>query len=98
VVLTGPSHVAYDNYDGYNGHDGHDVHDSHDNHLCYYDDYLSHREDRDDDTITIDSRTETTEVLTVLAADDTTQTKLLNRWIVDLGSNTYVFNTEAWQG
>jgi hypothetical protein len=56
-----------------------------------------HREDLDD-VITIDSRAETAGALTVLAVEDTRQTELLNRWIVDPGSNTHVINTEAWQG
>ncbi|KAF2622823.1 hypothetical protein BU25DRAFT_462458 [Macroventuria anomochaeta] len=33
-----------------------------------------------------------------MAVDDTDQTELLDRWIVDPGSNTHVINTEAWHG
>lgn len=31
-----------------------------------------------------------------MAVDDTTQTELRNRWIIDSGSSTHVVNTEAW--
>jgi hypothetical protein len=55
-------------------------------------------DDHNDNVITINSCAETTGTLTVLAIEDTNQTKLLNRWIVDPGSNTHVINTEAWQG
>jgi len=33
-----------------------------------------------------------------MVGDTTDKTELLNRWIVDPGSNTHVINTEAWQG
>jgi hypothetical protein len=33
-----------------------------------------------------------------MAVDDATQTNLLDRWIVDPGSNTHVVNSEAWKG
>jgi hypothetical protein len=73
--------------DDRNHHDDRDVRDDRDD-----------SEDLDDDVITIDSRTKTTGALTVLAVEDTSQTRLLNWWIVDLGSNTHVINTEIWQG
>jgi hypothetical protein len=50
------------------------------------------------DVIAIDARTEPAGTLTTMAVDDTTQTNLLDRWIVDPGSNTHVVNTEAWKG
>jgi hypothetical protein len=75
---------AHDDRDVRGGHDSRDVREGHD--------------DRDDDVITIDSRAEPAGLLTVLAVEDTNQTELLNRWIVDPRSNTHVINTEAWQG
>jgi hypothetical protein len=63
----------------------HDSRDGHDGH-------------NDDNFISIDARTEPMGTLITLAVDDTTQTDLLNRWIVDPGSNTHVINTEAWKG
>jgi hypothetical protein len=90
VILTGPSLTLLD----HDGHDGHDRHESyngpedHDNH-----------DGRDHDgTIAIDARNEPVGALSTMAVDDTTQTDLLNRWIVDPGSNTHVVNTEAWKG
>jgi hypothetical protein len=63
-------------------------------------DNRNHCDDRDgredlDDVITIDSCTETAGALPVLAVEDTNQTELLNRWVVDPGSNTHFINTEA---
>ena len=55
-------------------------------------------QERYDDTVAIDDRAETVGTLTIMAVDDTTQTELRNRWIVDPGSNTHVVNTEAWKG
>jgi hypothetical protein len=83
VVSTGLSLVSLDDC---NDRDDRDDRDNRD-----------HREDLND-VITIDSRAETAGALTVLAVEDTNQTELLNRWIVDPGSNTHVINTEAWQG
>ncbi|KAI1515853.1 Pol protein [Pyrenophora tritici-repentis] len=65
-------------------HDGHDSH----NRVCHNNEVV----------IAIDARTEPVEALTTMAVDDTTQTELRNRWIVDPGSNTHVVNTEAWKG
>ncbi|KAK1918636.1 hypothetical protein P3342_001685 [Pyrenophora teres f. teres] len=63
-------------------------------------DVLDNQNDLDDikEIITIDSRTETADALTVLAIDDTNPNELLDRWIVDPGSNTHVINSESWQG
>ncbi|EFQ93347.1 hypothetical protein PTT_09315, partial [Pyrenophora teres f. teres 0-1] len=63
-------------------------------------DVLDDQNDLDDiqEIITIDSRTETADALTVLAIDDTNPNELLDRWIVDPGSNTHVINSESWQG
>jgi hypothetical protein len=33
-----------------------------------------------------------------MAVDDATQTNLLDRWMVDPGSNTHVVNSEAYKG
>ncbi|KAK1912620.1 hypothetical protein P3342_004556 [Pyrenophora teres f. teres] len=54
-------------------------------------DVLDNQNDLDDieEIITIDSRTETADALTVLAIDDTNPNELLDRWIVDPGSNTH---------
>jgi hypothetical protein len=60
----------------------HDGHDRHNSH----------------DVIAIDALTEPVGTLSTMAVDDTTQTELLNRWIVDPGSNTHVVNTETWKG
>ncbi|KAK1914257.1 hypothetical protein P3342_007503 [Pyrenophora teres f. teres] len=53
-------------------------------------DVLDDQNDLDDikEIITIDSRTETADTLTVLAIDDTNPNELLDRWIVDPGSHT----------
>jgi hypothetical protein len=67
----------------HDGHDGHDGHNGHDGH---------------DDAITIDCRAEPMGNLSTMAVDDAAHTNLLNRWIVDPGSNTHVVNTEAWKG
>ncbi|KAF1941429.1 hypothetical protein EJ02DRAFT_322618, partial [Clathrospora elynae] len=48
--------------------------------------------------ITIDNCTQRAEALTAMAGESATGTELLNQWIVDPGSNTHVFNSEAWQG
>jgi hypothetical protein len=108
VVSTGPSlivhhhgHYGHNNHNHRDVHDDRDVHNDRDVHKGHdghdYKDPID-RDDSDDDTITIDSRTETMEALMVLAVDDTNQTGLLNRWIVDPGFNTHVINTETWQG
>jgi hypothetical protein len=98
VILTGPSLTLLD-HDGHDGHDGHEVRnsDSHDildvcdSHDCY--------DTHDNDgTVAIDAGAELVGTLSTMAVDDTTQTDLLNRWIVDPGSNTHVVNTEAWKG
>ena len=52
----------------------------------------------DRDIITIDGHIEPAEHLTAMAVDNDNQAGLLNRWIVDPGSNTHVINTESWQG
>lgn len=49
------------------------------------------------DVITVDDYTPPIEDLTVTAGDDIDKTELLNRWIVDPGSNTNVINIEAWR-
>jgi hypothetical protein len=94
AMLIGPSllvhygHCSYYNDDDRNNHDLRDVHndrdvpndrDVHEGHDGYDNKDRFDRDDRDDDAITIDSRTETTEALTVLAVDDTNQNRLLNR-------------------
>jgi hypothetical protein len=85
VILTGPSLTTHghNGHDGYNGHDGDEDHDGHNSH---------------DDVIAIDAHIQPVGTLTTMAVDDTTPTNLLNRWIVDPGSNTHVVNTEAWRG
>ena len=54
--------------------------------------------DSNSDPIAIDDCTPPTETLTVMVGNTTNKTELLNRWIVDPGSNTHVINTEAWKG
>ena len=88
VISTGPPRMSPDHDDGYHCHDGHDGHDDHDGHDGH----------DEDDSIAIDAHTGPADALTTMAVDDTTQTDLLNRWIVDPGSNTHVVNTEAWKG
>jgi hypothetical protein len=48
--------------------------------------------------IAIDALTEPVGTLTTMAVDQSTQNNLLDRWIVDPGSNTHVVNSEAWKG
>jgi hypothetical protein len=83
VVTTGPSLTSLA-HNSHNGHDGneHDGYDGHD----------------DNGVIAIDALTEPVGTLTTMAVDDATQTNLLDRWIVDPGSNTHVVNSEAWKG
>lgn len=54
--------------------------------------------DGHDSTVAVDALTEPVGTLTTMAVDDATQTNLLDRWIVDPGSNTHIINTEAWKG
>jgi len=51
-----------------------------------------------DDAITIDALTEPVGTLTTMALNDANQYNLLDRWIVDPGSNKHVVNSEAWEG
>jgi hypothetical protein len=60
---------------------GHNGHDGHDGH----------------GVTAINALTEPVGTLTTMTVDDTTQNNLLERWIVDPGSNTHVVNSEAWK-
>jgi hypothetical protein len=92
VVTTGPSLTSLV-HDGHNGHNGneHDGDNGHDNHN-------GHDSHDDDGVIAINTHAKPVGTLTTMAVDDATQTNLLNRWIVDPGSNTHVVNSEAWKG
>jgi hypothetical protein len=92
VVTTGPSltslvHNGHNGHNGneHNGDNGDNSHDDHDGH-------------DDDGVIAIDTHAEPVGTLTTMAVNDVTQTNLVDRWIVDPGSNTHVVNSEAWKG